>query len=513
MSNKRSFLRKSEQALMLGYKPKIFKCHTTVFLDNLVPQDNFYRRVEAKLDLSFVRELVKDCYAPSLGRPSLDPVTFLKLQLIMFFEGIRSERKLMETVNLNLAHRWYIGYDLDEPVPDHSSLSKIRDRYGLEVFQQFFEKIVERCIQAGLVWGKELYFDGTKVRANAALDKVEGRIELVAQQHLENLFPDAPNQASEPEPIPPRRLLDKYNGQRFTSRRKHWYKRTTDAQVSLTDPDASPMKHSNDDKATLGYHTHYVVDGGKARIILAALVTPSSVMDNTPMLDLERWVCFRWHLFPEIAVGDTKYGTIANITGLEQDGICAYLPQPDLSKRNKFYPHKLFQYDPERDLFICPQGQQLPLYKHSYSESEDVYRADASTCNACPVKAACTDSKSGRYLRRSFFQEYLDRAESYRETEAYKKALRKRQVWVEPLFGEAKQWHEGRRFRLRGLEKVNIEGVLKAAGQNIKRLLKGSTWRTPLKPADSAALRPAFEWAFCLLSRSNLVRLTTFSTG
>ncbi len=416
----------------------------------------------------------------------------------MFFEGIRSERQLMETVNLNLAHRWYIGYDLDEAVPDHSALSKIRDRYGLEVFQRFFEQIVELCIDAGLVWGKELYFDGTKIRANAALDKMEARIELVTQAHLENLFPNAHNTPPEPKPVPPRRLLDKYNGQRFTSRPNHWYQRTTDLQASLTDPDASPMKPSSKDKAALGYHMHYVVDGGKSRIILAALVTPSSVMDNTPMLDLERWVCFRWHLFPEIAVGDTKYGTIANITGLEQDGICAYLPQPDLSNRTKLYPPALFQYDPERDLFICPQGQELPLYKHSYSENEDVYRADATTCNACSVKAECTHSKSGRYLRRSFFQEYLDRAASYRATEAYNKALRKRQVWIEPLFGEAKQWHEGRRFRLRGLEKVNIEGVLKAAGQNIKRLLRAITRSKPLQPAGSAALRPLSKRLNCL---------------
>lgn len=480
---------------MLGHQPKCFR-EQTISLEQLVPVDNFYRKVEAKLDLSFVRELVKACYASNRGRPSIDPVTFFKLHLIMFFEGIRSERQLMETVTLNLAHRWYIGYDLGEAVPDHSSLSKIRDRYGLEVFQRFFEQIVELCIEAGLVWGKELYFDGTKIRANAALDKVEARIELVTQQHLESLFPDAQNTPLEPKRVPPRRLLDKYNGQRFTSRRNHWYQRTTDTQVSLIDPDASPMKHANNDKAALGYHTHYVVDGGKSRIILAALVTPSSVMDNTPMLDLERWVCFRWHLFPGIAVGDTKYGTIANITGLEQDGIRAYLPQPDFSNRTKLYPPALFQYDPERDLFICPQCQELPLYKHSYSEHEDVYRADVRTCNACPVKAQCTNSKSGRYLRRSFFQEYLDRVASYRETEAYKKALRKRQVWVEPLFGEAKQWHGGRQFRLRGLEKVNIEGVLKAAGQNIKRLLKARPWSKPPKPVESAALGLPLEWLF-----------------
>src|SRR5512144_1788692 len=123
-----------------------------------------------------------------MGRPSADPMVVVKLQLIAFFEGIRSKRQLMDTVNLNLAHRWFIGYDLDEPVPDHSSLSKIRERFGLEVFQQFFEHIVEMCIEAGLVWGEELYFDSTKVQANASINNMIDRTEFEAHHHLDQLF-------------------------------------------------------------------------------------------------------------------------------------------------------------------------------------------------------------------------------------------------------------------------------------------------------------------------------------
>ena len=139
---------------MLQQKARSFQPHL-VNLESLVPENNFYRQVEAKLDLSFVRELVQNHYSFRMGRPSIDPVVFFKLQLIMFFEGIRSERQLMDMVAMRLDHRWYLGYDLDESVPNHSSLSKIRDRYGLEVFQKFFERIVELCIEAGLVWGKD----------------------------------------------------------------------------------------------------------------------------------------------------------------------------------------------------------------------------------------------------------------------------------------------------------------------------------------------------------------------
>ena len=159
---------------MLGCKKGVFKVHSTLCLGNLVPSNHFYREVEAKLDLSFVRELVQGAYAPGCGRPSIDPVVFFKLQLIMFFKGIRFERQLMEQVKVNLAHRWFLGYDLDEAVTGHSSLSKIRDRFGLEVFQQFFEVIVERCCAAGLVWGQELYFDGTRVHRPASASILPG---------------------------------------------------------------------------------------------------------------------------------------------------------------------------------------------------------------------------------------------------------------------------------------------------------------------------------------------------
>ena len=451
---------------MLGHKPRDFRPLTAVSLEELVPEGNFYRQVERSIDLNFVHDLANDFYS-NIGRPSIDPVVFFKLQLIAFFEGIRSERRLMETVNLNLAHRWFIGYDLDEPVPDHSSLSKIRERFGLEVFQLFFEHIVELCIEAGLVWGEELYFDSTKVQANANIDGMIDRAKFEAQQHLEQLYEFIEEDASDFG-----KLVAKYNGERINGIRKPHYQRTTDDRVSPIDPDAAPMQPSGGGSAVLGYRDHYVVDGGKARIILSALVTPASITDNTPILDLVDWVRSKWMIDPKLAVGDSKYGTVPNIVGLEERGIKAYLPTSNFSQRTEYYPAKLFRYEPEKDHYVCPQGQILPLVSRRRTEQVLVYKPKAEVCNACPVKSKCTGSKSGRHIFRSFFQEYLDKAETYRQTEAYLKAMRKRSVWVEPLFGEAKEFHRLRRFRLRRLLKVNIEGVMIAAGQNLKRLIK-----------------------------------------
>src|SRR3712207_1156055 len=159
---------------MMGTKVRLFGPLEHVSLEDLVPTDHFYRHLERTLDLTFVRDLVQPYYAAG-GRPSVDPVVFFKLQLIMFFEGIRSERHLMEVAADRLSLRWFLGYDLREKLPDHSSLSKIRDRYGVTIFRRFFDQIVEQCRQVGLVWGTELYLDSTQVAANAAKDAMRPR--------------------------------------------------------------------------------------------------------------------------------------------------------------------------------------------------------------------------------------------------------------------------------------------------------------------------------------------------
>ena len=446
-----------------------------VSLDALVPRDHFYRHLERTLDLAFVRALVAPCYAGN-GCPWIDPAVFFKLHLIMFFEGLRSERKLIEIASLNLAHRWYLGYHLDEPLPDHSSLSKIRTRLGLPVFRRFFEAVVDQCADAGLVWGEELIFDATKVRANASMDSLVPVLRLV-DDHLAALETPA-----EPAVLP---TLAEENAARWDlleecrldPRRAptSYYTRKSDGRVSTTDPDASLMKPPGE-RTRLGYHDHYVVDGGKARIILHALVTPAAVMENQPMLDLLRRVLFRRQLRPKKVIADTTYGTIDNIRAIEESGIRAYVPLPDWEHKTDYYGSAQFTYDAERDQYVCPQGEVLRPSRREWKAEKTEYRAAPTVCNACPVKAACTPSTQGRQVHRSFHAACLDRVRGYHETEGYKRAIRKRKVWVEPLFGEAKQWHGLRQFRLRGLKKVNMEGLLVGAGQNLKRLLQAEGW-------------------------------------
>ena len=504
---------------MMGTKERSFGLLPSVTLEELVPPDHFYRHLEAALDMSFVRNLVRETYA-DIGRPSLDPVVFFKLQLVMFFEGLRSERQLMQVVADRLSLRWYLGYDLTEPLPDHSSLSRIRERYGLEVFRRFFETVVERCVAAGLVWGKDLYIDATKVEANAATDSLQPRFAVEA--HFARLFApegDEGDDGSEsggpsgggarraPERLPValsqevRVPLAEHAavghdwiglaGRPDRATTRGAYRRTADFRVSTTDPDATPMP-PGEGRTRLGYQDHYVVDGGKARIILMALVTPAEVQENQPALDLLWRARFRWKLRPRQVTGDTKYGTTENIAAIERERIRAYMPLSTVGQRAGMFGEQDFAYDAATDLYRCPGGQALRFLSHCRSTQRRIYAAPAAACAACALRPQCTTAKRGRRISRHRDEAYLDRVRAYHPTESYAKAMRKRQVWVEPLFAEAKAWHGLRRFRLRGLENVNGEAMLIAAGQNLKRLLSWRGWgRHPFPSGAAGIVLPA----------------------
>ena len=500
---------------MMGTKARVFAAHPQISLEQLVPADDFYRYLDARLDLSFVRDWVRDDYAER-GRPSVDPVVFFRLQLILFFEGLRSERQLLRVVADRLSLRWYLGYDFGEALPDHSSLTRIRERYGLAIFQRFFERVVELCQDAGLVWGEELIFDATKVRANADIDSLVPRFYWRAKQHLDELFsagaeprepmgaetptPSGPVASDEPLSVLPVRLPPEQYRQLAAENERRWdvlaqrrldperppsgpYRRIADFKVSTTDPDATPM--SEHQHAVLGYQDHYVVDGGKARIILSAVVLPADVRENTPLPDLTRRVCFRWKLQPKRAIADAAYGTAENLRVLEEAGIRAYMPVVEREKPSPFFKHADFTYDAARDVYICPQGTILKGRGNNYGAHRRIYQAPRGACQQCPIRARCTDSTEGRRLDRQFDEDYRERVRAYQQTAAYQKAMNKRKVWVEPLFGEAKDWHGLRRFRLRGLQKVNIEGLRIAAGQNLKRYLAAKGWGRRQAPGGS----------------------------
>jgi hypothetical protein len=370
--------------------------------------------------------------------------------------------------------------------------------------------------------GKELFFDATKVETDAAVDSLASR--WFVEGYLQDLFEEdvggheeGAQDIRDTEDAEPkdeesiRRLptagnedlvqsnserqdwISRGGAQDRSFKGTPWRERTADTRASRTDPDATPMRWSGNARK-LGYQTHYAIDGGKSRVILSVLVTPGEVSENRPMLDLLWRTAFRWKLRPHHVTGDGKYGTAENIAGMEGSGIRAYLGMHEAGRRGgDFFPKSTFTYDAEKDMYLCPAGKTL----RALGDAEDnqrrgkivTYRARGAVCAGCALKPQCTTNKNGRSLRRSPKDEYIDPIRAYMETEPYRKAIRKRKVWIEPLFAEGKLWHGMRRFRTRTLEKVNTEALTIAAGQNVKRLLafKG---RGPKKPAQAAALRP-----------------------
>jgi IS5 family transposase len=298
----------------------------------------------------------------------------------MFFEDLSSERQLMRAVSDRLSVRWYLGYDLFEPLPDHSSLTRIRERFGLGVFRRFFERIVQECADAGLVWGEELFIDATKVEANASIDSARSRSLLLGgrlEEHLAGVFPED----------------------------------------TLPDPDASPMHHKNKSSGRLGYLTHCVVDRGKARVVLNVLVTGAEVTENLPMQEMLFRSTFRWRLRPRFVTGDAACGTRENIAAIEKAGIRAYAALPEQGKRTSLFTKEAFAYDAQRDVYTCPQSETLRRQGHDRRGGYIRYAVRAGACEECPLKSECTNSPKGRWVSRSVDEEYLERVRSYRDTE------------------------------------------------------------------------------------------------
>jgi hypothetical protein len=239
-----------------------------------------------------------------------------------------------------------------------------------------------------------------------------------------------------------------------------------------------------------------VVDGGRARIILTTLVTPAEVQDNQPAIDLLWRARFRWKLHPRQVTADTKYGTVKNIVAIEDQRMRAYVPLSKAGQHAGRFDEQDFHYDPATDVYRCPGDRVLRFLSQSDTTHRRIYQAPATDCSGCSLREQCTSSPRGRRISRNLDETYLERVRGYHETAAYAKAMRKRKVWVEPLFAEAKEWHGLRRFRLRGLQKVTMQAQLIASGQNLKRLLSYEGWgRRPWPNGAAGIVLPAAKLA------------------
>lgn len=421
-------------------------------LEDMVPADHLLRRIDAALDVSWLRGEMTSHYS-HLGCPSVCPELMVRMLLVGYCYSIRSERRLCQEVKVNLAYRWFCGLGLEDKVPHHSTFSV--NRHGRfrdsDILRKVFEEVVCGCMKAGLVGGEGFAVDASVIEANASrFERVDGsKVDWTAEQR-----------ASRP--------VQEYLGA-LESENPPTNPKQAPKAMSPSDPAAAWTTRGRH-KVMFGYSLNYLIDMESA-VILDVEATPTRIskeVDATETM-IERTEQ-RFALKPKRLAGDVAYGTGEMLGWLVERGIDPHIPVWDQSKvaANGKFTRADFIYDKERDLYVCPSGKDLKTSGTAHDKTTLKYIAKRSDCAACPLKPQCTTGLERR-LQRDVNQEARDYTQSLKETEPYWDSCVERKK-IETLFGEAKQILSMVRLRLRGPTGARDEFLLTATVQNLKRL-------------------------------------------
>ena len=441
-----------------------------VTIEDLMPQEHFLRKLEAALDLSFVYEETSPLYSRKYGRPPIDPVVLVKYLLVGFLYGIPSERQIEQRVQTDVALRWYLGLDLFDRVPDHSTISQLRRRKPSfrKVFRRLFEEVVRQCVAAGLVSGRLAVTDSTHVKANAS----QASEELVEMPEEAGVYWERLD-AYEEEGL---EELERRTGKRRKKRTKQIKRdnRRSKKRVSRTDPESGHMKRPGKPEGP-HYLSHQTLDGDYG-IITGLTVTPGDVYDSVPYLDQLEHI--HQSVIPiQAAAADSAYDFPLAHRVLEEHGIDFYVrPQAVYDRTQVEFKRDAFRYDQEKDRYICPNGKTLRAKRLYRSDSGLFweYWAEREDCRACPLREKClsaNDRQGARKLSDSYFKPSVQRHLSRWKEPDYKQALKQRQIWCEGTFAIQKRCHNLTRVLRRGLEAAEDHCLLSATALNLRRMI------------------------------------------
>lgn len=447
---------------MMGtHQPQASLFAYRVDLEQRVRLDHPLRRVAAVLDFSFVREQVAPCYGYN-GHVSVDPVVILKLMFLLFYDDVPSERELLSRLGERLDYLWFLGYGLDDPIPDHSVLSKARRRWGREVFERLFVQTVQQCVAAGLVDGHKIHLDSSLVDANAAKNSVlKSAPALIVA--LKTAYGTQEQKLTEPPGV------ESVNA----------------TLLSTTDPDATVVRPGGGGPR-LRYKHHRAVDNAQG--VITAVCTTTGAVDEAQQLPAlveqhEQNTAKR----VGTAVADSKYGTVENYRHCQQRGITTHMAdlqtkQAGTGRRAAIFPETDFVYAVAPDTYRCPGGQ--TLQRHHWNAARQVwqYRTRAGVCAACALRVQCTRAKDGRSLQRHEDHELVQQARAQANSAAAKRDRRRRRHLMEGSFADAANNHGFKRARWRRLWRQEIQDWLIAAIQNVRILMAH-----PLRPVHTAA--------------------------
>ncbi|SPJ26116.1 IS1182 family transposase [Palleronia abyssalis] len=426
-------------------------------IEDRVPPEHLLRRIDRVLDFDVIRPQLAALYSP-IGRPSIDPELMIRMLLVGYLYGIRSETRLCEEVHLNLAYRWFCRLGLEGCVPDRSSFSK--NRYGRfadgDVLRSVFEMVVQRCVEAGLVGGSDALVDGSTVEADT------NRERRAAPEELKAAWSEADDVAR-----PVRAYLDQLEAEAGVEREGPVHK--PPKVISETDPQAAWS--TKDGPGRFSYETNYLVDDRHA-IIMDVEATPArlsqEIVAAKAMLERSK---AKLGFKPTSLAADKSYGTAPFLAWLLKRKVTPYVPVLDRrAQTDGKLTRDAFVYDRDRDCFICPEGHDLTYRNITVETGVKRYKPSAAACRACPRKPDCTDA-SARSVIRLVDEDAREAVRELAGTVAYNTA-RARRKKVEMLFAHLKRHLKLRRLRLRGLTGATEEFLLAATAQNLRRLVK-----------------------------------------
>lgn len=431
---------------MMGQKKFEMKQYHNLSLDDLVNPSDLYRKIDEAIDFSFIYDLAKESYSHT-GQPSLDPVVFFKIELVGFLEGIHEDRALERRLKDSLAIRWFLGYDLDEALPVHSTVSRTRkDRISKVLYQAVFDHILGICIRHQLVKGHHQSIDSTLLKANASLESLE-TLQPKVLAHYEKAIganlERSENQDSVPISSKPLR-----RDQEAKAAKKPGF------------PGAAYYKASVSVDEAFGIITHAQVDHGNRN---DSELLKSIVQQTKNRLQENRLV------FESLAT-DKGFYSAENLNWLHQESLTAYIAPRIFSTLQGQFSRDQFHYDVQNDQFICPEGKKL-YFRQLDDQLPHLrrYRAEEKDCAACMSKSVCTKGKA-RTLQVSVYQQLIDQALERSKCQKAKALDQLRRIQAEGTFAHLKEVLKFRKVYSLGLGSAQKRFIMACAAMNLKKL-------------------------------------------
>ena len=435
-----------------------------VLLEELVPQDHFLRKVEAAVDFSFIHDMCKDLYCLDNGRPAIEPELLFKMLLLGYLYGIKSEIKLAQAVNENIAFKWFLGIKLTEKGPDHATISanRVRRFRDNNIAEQIFDEILRQCIGKGLVGGAILYTDSTHIKAKANKHrKALVTVNTSPKEYIEELD----EQIALDREILNKKPFDKNDNDPDPPEGGG----TTTRMVSLTDPDSG--QQTRDGKPD-GFHysEHRTVDS-KNNVIVNVHVEPANVNDITPVSKILKEIKHRLGRLPKYMGFDAGYHSAWIAHLLEKNNVQGVIGYRRHTHQQEVFGKYRFRYEPYFDAYTCPEGKHL-YWKTTNRTGYREYWSSSKDCANCPRKNECMSEKSKRRLvTRHVWQDALEEVTWFTKTTIGRRIYSWRKQTIERSFAEAKENHGLRFARMLGIKNMREQCFLTAAAQNIKRLV------------------------------------------